>query len=226
MHVEHGAGREAFEQALGALLRVADGLDDEQLLAASRCRGWTVGDVLVHVHLGVQEMLLGVVSPTALPPDADAASYWRAEVPSTDPGADAVAAVRFVRLLAAAYRRPTGLVRHLRTTADGLGRAVSALRPGAVLFQGHVLTTGDFLATWAVELAVHHLDLGAELDLPAPPPAALRMARRTVESLAGGPLPAGWDDGEVALLGTGRRRPDEGQLRDGGPAAGRLPVLG
>jgi hypothetical protein len=63
MQVDHDTGRTGFLDGLQALRAVADGLDDDQLLAPSRCRGWTAGDVLVHVHLGLQEMLLGVVSP-------------------------------------------------------------------------------------------------------------------------------------------------------------------
>lgn len=226
LHVPHVLGRVAFLDGLHALLDVASGLNDDQLLAASHCRGWTVGDVLVHVHLGLQEMLLGIVSPTDAPPDTDAAGYWRAAMPTNDAAADAVAGVRFVRLLGAAYRRPTGLVGHLRPTADGLARAGSHLPPGSVAFQGHVLPTGDFLATWAVELAVHHLDLGRELDLAPPAPAALRQARATVEALAGGPLPSTWPDEAAVLVGTGRRKLTEGEALEAGPLAAGLPVLG
>jgi hypothetical protein len=116
-------------------------------------------------------------------------------------------------------------VAHLRPTADGLLRAVRATGPGAVRFQGHVLQTGDFLATWAVELAVHHLDIARELDLPGPHPEALRMARETVEALAG-ELPAGWTDETAVLVGTGRQ-PLDGALREqAGPVGERLPVFG
>jgi uncharacterized protein (TIGR03083 family) len=224
MRVEHDVGRAGFLDGLQALRAVVDGFDDEQLLAASRCRGWTTGDVLVHVHLGLQEMLLGVVSPADRPPDTDAASYWRAPPPATDAGTDPVGQVQFVRLLGAAYRRPTGLVAHLRPTADALAATVTALPAGVVAFQGHAMTTGDFLATWAVELAVHHLDLGAELTLAPPAPAALTLARDTVETLAGATLP--WDDETAVLLGSGRGRPDARQAGEAGTAAGRLPVLG
>ena len=205
MQVGHEDGRDAFLRALDALLSAVEGLEDEAFVAASRCRGWTVGDVLVHVHLGLQECLLGLLDPTDAPPDTDAASYWRADLPTNDAAADALAGVRFVRLLGAAYRRPSGVVGHLRPTAHGLVRAVRSAPGGALAFQGRVLRTGDFLATWAVEVAVHHLDLTRELELPAPAPGALALARQTVEALAGGPLPAAWDDRYAVLLGTGRR---------------------
>jgi uncharacterized protein (TIGR03083 family) len=226
MRIEHREAQTAFLDQLNTLVDACTGLTDDQLLAASRCRGWTAGDVLVHVHLGLQDMLLGLVTPTDTDPDTDAASYWRREVPTNDPDADRIAAVRFVRLLGAAYRRPTGLVNHLRPTAHGIARAVAALPPGALRFQGHVLSTGDFLTTWAVELAVHHLDLGRELELDPPAPAAVRLARTTVESLAEGQLPKEWSDELTVLLGTGRLRPNEHQARQAGVMAHRLPVLG
>jgi uncharacterized protein (TIGR03083 family) len=225
MHITHDAGAAAFTDQLDTLMTAVSALDDAQLGAPSRCRGWLNDDLLVHVHLGLQEMLLGLLDPTDDEPDRDAATYWTTPPPRTDPDTDALGGARFVRLLAAAYRRPTTAVAHLRPTADGLVRAVRAAAPGAVRFQGHVLGTGDFLATWAVELAVHHLDLARELDLPDPDPTALRMARQTVEALAG-ELPAGWPDELAVLVGTGRQPLDAPTRELLGPVAERLPALG
>lgn len=129
------------------------------------------------------------------------------------------------RLLAAAYRRPTGIVRHLRPTGEGLLAAVQAMQPGCVRFQGRVLTSGDFLATWACEIAIHHLDLTRELDLPEPSPAALRLARRTIEALAGARFSDAWADARAVIAGSGRTvltSADRAQLGD---VARRLPVL-
>lgn len=230
MHVEHAEAKTALLAGLRGLLDVADGLDDRQLLAPSRCYGWNVGDVLVHVHLGLQELLADTTAISEAAPDIDAASYWRDHMPSTDAGADRIDAVQFVRRVAASYRRPSGLVAHLHLTADGVTRAVEALAPGAVTHHGRVMTTGDFLATWATELAVHHVDLGRELTLAPPAPAALRVARATVEALAGGKLPEDWSDETAVLLGTGRLRVDEHlserQAGAEGPVVRRLPVLG
>lgn len=225
MNVALDEGRAAFLEALDALVDAARGLDDKELLAASRCRGWTVGDVLVHVHMGLQEMLLGVVSPTGAAPDVDAATYWQQDLPSNDAEADDVAGVRFVRLVGAAYRRPTGLVNHFTPTAAGVARAVSSMGEHNVAFQGHVLTPGDFLATWAVELAVHHLDLGAELALAAPAATAMRLARATIEALSG-ELPATWTDETAVLVGTGRLALTDAQAEQAGDSARRLPALG
>ncbi|MCW2633453.1 MAG: hypothetical protein JWR88_2415 [Pseudonocardia sp.] len=180
----------------------------------------------MHVHLGLQEMLLGLLDRSEETPDTDATTYWRQEVPSTDPAADTLAGVRFVRLLGAAYRRPSGVVPHMRPTARGVAAAVSALAPGAVQFQGHVLTTGDFLATWAVELAVHHLDLGRELRTGLPSPASMDLTVATIESLVGVGLPASWSREFRILAGSGRVSLTPEQAGEAGPAAVLLPALG
>ncbi|MBP2472641.1 hypothetical protein JOF53_001513 [Crossiella equi] len=223
MRVEHEEGQTAFREALAALVALCDKLDDTAMLADSRCRSWTVADVLAHVHLGLQDMLLGLVSPTADEPDTDAADYWRQRVPGDNASADRVDAVQFTRRLAAAYRRPTGLLGHLRPTAEAVARTADALPELAVRFQGHVLAAGDFLATWAVELTVHHLDLRQE---PPPAPSALALSRRTVEALAGASFLPALDDEMVVLAGAGRVPLTEFQRRTAGRFATRLPVLG
>lgn len=222
LSVTHADGRDGFLSALGAFVRAIGGLGDDRLPASSRCRGWTVADVGVHVHIGLQDMLLGTVSPTDDPPGVDAATYWRSFGPAAGGEADALGHTRFVRLLSSAYLRPSAPVAHLRVTAAALARAVAALPDGAVAFQDHVLATGDFLATWAVELAVHHLDLDLGPDGPPPDPDGLAMARRTVEALAGVPAPVGTPDVEVVLAGSGRV-PATDAL---GALAPHLPVLG
>jgi Mycothiol maleylpyruvate isomerase N-terminal domain len=223
MHVDHAIGRDAFVAELTSLLDLAAGLTDEELLATSHCRGWTVADVLTHVHLGLQEMLLGIVSPTDDPTTVDAASYWSAAPPSNDDEASPVEQVRFVRVLSAVYRHPTGGVRHLELTGRILGRAVARTVDEAHLdFQGHVIATGDFFATWAVELAVHHLDLTAELIMESPTTESLRLARQTVDELAGGPVPATLTDTDAVLIGTGRLAPPVGLDLTGL----RMPALG
>ena len=49
-----------------------------------------VADVLVHVHLGLQEMPLGMQHTTDAAATTDATDYWRSAPPSTDPSADDV----------------------------------------------------------------------------------------------------------------------------------------
>lgn len=139
---------------------------------ASRCHGWTALDVVVHVRVGLQEML----------------------------GFDSI---MWTRRTSSAYHRPHHALEHLRDAADAAALAATAMAPGPVVFHGQVLADGDFLATWAVELAVHHLDLG-DAGFGGPSPESLRLGRDTVEALAGVSLPAAWSDRGCMLAGSGR----------------------
>jgi Mycothiol maleylpyruvate isomerase N-terminal domain len=217
--------RDAFVAAHTVLDELAASLTDEQLLAASRCRGWSVCDVLCHLDFGNQEILVGFASPTDRPADTDLAAYWRA---CCAPGEPDLGHARFTRLVASAYARPSGVVRHLHLTTEAvlrLARAADADR--RLEFQGHVVTMEVFLALWAVEAAVHHLDVTVELpDAPPPAPASLRVTRETLDALLGEPVPMGWDDQTYALKGTGRLALTGEEAQALGPLAERFPLFG
>lgn len=219
LHLTHEEGRSALLAELASWQQLLGALDDVD--APSRCAGWTCGQLLVHVHLGLHEValaLLDVGDPG--PVTIDAAGYWRS-YPATD---DVEGRDRLLAGLAGAHPGAGALTGHLGETVAGLLRGVANVREGRVRFQDLTFGTGDFLGSWAVELAVHHLDL----DLIAAPPSAagLSLARRTVADLAGGTVPADWDDATVVLAGTGRV-PLTGELRARHPdLAARLPVLG
>jgi hypothetical protein len=217
--------RDAFVAEYALLDELAASLSDEQTLLASRCRGWAVCDVLCHLDLGMVEILVALASPTDRPADTDFAAYWR---DCCAPGEPDLGHARWVRLVASAYQRPGGLVRHMRlTTGAALRQARAAPADQRLEFQGHVIEMGDFLATWVVEAAIHHLDLTVELpDAPAPVPASLQVTRETLDALLGEPPPTGWDDTTYALKGTGRL-PLTGEERDAlGPLAERFPLFG
>jgi hypothetical protein len=217
--------RDAFVAAYTVLDELAASLTDEQLLAASRCRGWSVCDVLCHLDFGNQEILVGFASPTDRPADTDLAAYWRA---CCAPGEPDLGHARFTRLVASAYARPSGVVRHLHLTTGAvlrLARAADADR--RLEFQGHVVTMEVFLALWAVEAAVHHLDVTLELpDAPPPVPASLQVTRETLDALLGEPVPLGWDDQTYALKGTGRLALTGEEARALGPLSERFPLFG
>jgi hypothetical protein len=201
LHLTFEEGREALLDELAEWDRLLDAFDE--LDAPSRCSGWTCGQVLVHVHWGLQSMALDLLAPDGPGPvTVDAAGYWT-RYPGLD--ADDRTREREARLLAAvadAYSRPDALTGHVAATVRGLIRGVERVPDGRIAFQDMTFSTGDFLGSWAVELAVHHLDL----ELIADPPAAsaLRLARRTVEDLTAATVPADWDDATVVLAGTGR----------------------
>ena len=166
--VDLAEGRDAFLAELTAFQAAARSLDDPALLGASRAHGWSRLDCLVHVHLGLQEMLAGIPARTDVEPDVDAASYWSVFEEEADP--DPVPGILLTRRVSSAYARPTHALADLEQVAAGLMHAVPAMPDQPVAFQGHVISAGDLLATGAVELAVHHHDLDAPAGAAAPAP--------------------------------------------------------
>jgi hypothetical protein len=213
------ASIDAFEALL-------DAMDDHRLLGFSRCHGWLAVDVVTHVGLGLGELLSGLTALTAAPPTHDAATYWEAFAGNA--ANDHVAHVVSTRRFAGGTERPSGIVRWLRPGLAGVRRAAAQADPAArVEFQEFVLTVEDFATIWAVEHAVHHLDVTAG-DSLVPPPAAssLADARSTVEALLGRPVPVGWDDTDAALKGSGRVALDAADRDTLGADADRFPLLG
>ena len=184
-------------EQVNQFVAAADALDDMELLGSSRCHGWTALDVIVHVQLGLQEMAVGTTSRTSEAPDRDAASYWRGHPDDRDD--DPVPHILWLRRVASAYARPKNAVSHLKDVAETTARAVRAMPESTVEFQGVRMLSGDFLATWVVELAVHQLDLALDGT-----PAGIDWTRTTLEAVADADLPAGLDDKSAALVGLGR----------------------
>ena len=188
----HQAGE--FTAAIGSC-------DDLKLLGPSRCHGWSLLDVAVHVRLGLEEMVMGTVSTSTKEPDCDAASYWESHPDDRD--TDPVPHILWLRRVASAYTRPTGAVQHLTAVAVNAVAAVRSMSEGVVEFQGKCMYSGDFLATWAVELAVHRLDLALDRDSPS----GLSWARMTLEAVADADLPPELDNRTAVLVGLGRIPP-------------------
>ncbi|WBB73726.1 maleylpyruvate isomerase N-terminal domain-containing protein [Micromonospora sp. WMMD1128] len=219
---------EALAQAYAGITAAVTPLDDAGLQRPTRCRGWLVADLLVHVLGDAQRALVALASPVPGPADVDDVSYWRGFTPGDD---DAGAKhAWWVRRSATAFDRPSGVVRIWSDTAPAAVRAAAAADPeGYVTTQGHVLRVPDLLATLTTEAVVHHLDL--VLDLPdAPLPAAdpTRVAVTTMDGLLcdDAVRPAGWDDHEYLLKATGRVPLTDRDRFELGEAAGWFPLLG
>lgn len=193
--------RTALLEELDQFLAVAGGLQDHALVGPSRAHGWSRLDCLVHVRMGLQELLAGIPCRTDIAPEVDAASYWVAWEASA--ALDPVPGILLTRRIASAYDRPTQAVEDLRQVAAGLRPSATAMPDAPVWFQGHSISAGDLLATWAVELALHQHDLDAPGDETGPAPSALRIGRRTAEALHDG-LGSCDDDLTVMLRGFGR----------------------
>ncbi|MEV0805448.1 maleylpyruvate isomerase N-terminal domain-containing protein [Micromonospora sp. NPDC050200] len=216
----------ALAQAYDGVIRVVADLDDADLQRPTRCRGWLVADLLFHLLCDAQRALVALATPVAGPPDADDVSYWR----SFPPGGDGARHAWWARRSAAAFDRPSGVVRIWSDTAPAAVRAAGAADPdGCVSTQGHVLRVPDFLATLTTEAVIHHLDLVLDLpDAPLPGALACRVAVTTVDGLLSDDTvrPSGWDDAGYLLKAAGREPLTDRDRAELGKAARWFPLLG
>ena len=203
-----------------ALASVVTSLGDEQGWTPTGCVGWTVHDLVWHLHADSMRGLVAAHTPAGRPADCDSVAYWRAW--GSDLDADERNR-RMTRVEAGLHTFDALRERYLEASSAAV-RAVSALPDDEVLLtQGHAIRAGDLVSTLAVEATLHHLDLVAHLDGAAPPaPTGLTEVRLVVEELLARPLP-GWSDERVALVGTGRDDPTPAEVVDLGDA--RVPVF-
>ncbi|GGL53738.1 maleylpyruvate isomerase [Streptomyces anthocyanicus] len=210
-----------FSRSWSALLAAVAGLCDEDFARPSGCAGWLVRDLVCHLVVDAQDVLITLATPTADEPTRDAVTYWQVvEPPTGDDPLDAL----IVRL-AAAYEQPGLLKFHLDDVGSAAGRAAALADPASrVGTQGQVLTAGDYLSAYVLECSLHHLDLIAHLPEAAPPPAAgLRRSRELLERVVGTAFPTVFADRDALLIGTGRRAPTPAEEAALGELAARLP---
>ncbi|MEJ2856203.1 MULTISPECIES: maleylpyruvate isomerase N-terminal domain-containing protein [unclassified Saccharothrix] len=215
-----------FSRSWSALREAVAGLADEDFARPSGCRGWLVRDLVCHLVIDAQDVLITLVTPTDAEPTRDAVTYWR--VSHTPPTGDDPLDALVVRL-AAAYQDPALLKFHLDDVGSAAGRAADlADRTARVSTQDQVLTAGDYLDAYVLEWTLHHLDLVAHLPgVDGPPAAGLARTREMLEHIAGTAFPTTFSDTDALLIATGRRTPTDQERADLGSLADHLPfVLG
>jgi hypothetical protein len=199
-------------------------LPDEDFARPSGCAGWLVRDLVCHLVIDAQDVLITLVTPAETEPTRDAVTYW--EVTDTPPTGDDPLDALTVRL-AAAYEEPRLLKFHLDDLGSAAGRAAELADPGLrVSTRGEVLTARDYLSAYVLEWTLHHLDLIADLPGAAGPPVeGLARSRELLETIAGAAFPASFSDGDALLAGTGRRAPTVAERAELGELAARLPLV-
>jgi len=202
---------------------VAD-LPDEAFARPSGCTGWLVRDLVCHLIIDAQDVLITLVTPAKTEPTRNAVTYW--DVAATPPAGDDPLDALTVRL-AAAYEEPRLLKLHLDDVGSAAGRAAELADPGLrVGTRDEVLTAGDYLSAYVMEWTLHHLDLIAHLPDAAPPPAeGLARSREMLEEIAGAGFPASFSDEDALLVGTGRRDPTGAEKAELGELAAKLPLV-
>jgi hypothetical protein len=214
-----------FSRSWTALRTAVAELPDEDFERPSGCTGWLVRDLVCHLVIDAQDVLITLVTPVATAPTVDAVTYWKLVEPPT--GEDPLDAL--IPRLAAAYGEPRWLKFHLDDVGSAAGRAAALADPAVrVGTRDEVLAVGDYLSAYVVEWTLHHLDLIAHLPSAAEPPAeTLAATRASLEKIAGAAFPAALSDEDALLIGTGRRAPTGEEQAVLGDLADRLPfVLG
>ncbi len=213
-----------FSLSWTALRAAVASLSDDDFARPSGCAGWLVRDLVCHLVIDAQDVLITLATPSDDAPTRDAVSYW--QVSHTPPTGDDPLDALIVRL-AAAYEDPALLKFHLDDVGSAAGRAARLADPALLVStQEQTLTAGDFLSAYVLEWTLHHLDLVAQVDGEGPPAEGLARTRSMVEQIAG-EFPASWSDTDVLVVGTGRRSPSEAEAAELGDLAGKLPfVLG
>lgn len=181
-------------------------------------------DLVCHLIIDAQDVLITLVTPAPSRPTHDAVTYWapRSTPPTGDDPLDAL----IVRL-AAAYQEPRLLKFHLDDVGAAAGRAAELADPRLrVGTQVMVLTAGDYLGAYVLEWTLHHLDLVAYLTgVPGPPSEGAARSREMLEEMTGAALPASWSDRDALLVGTGRRSASVEETAEVGELATKLPLI-
>jgi hypothetical protein len=198
-------------------------LQDEDFARPSGCTGWLVRDLVCHLIIDAQDVLITLVTPAEEEPTRDAVTYWDiVAAPTGDEPLDAL----IVRL-ATAYEEPRLLKFHFDDVGSAAGRAAELADPTVrVGTRGEVLTAGDYLSAYVLEWTLHHLDLIAHLpDAVEPPAESLARSRELLEKIAGAAFPASFSDKDALLIGTGRRAPADAEKTALGELAAKLPLV-
>ena len=213
-----------FSCSWAALRTSVAELTDEDFAQPSGCTGWLVRDLVCHLVIDAQDVLITLVTPTEAEPTRNAVTYWN--IAETLPAGDDPLGALTVRL-AAAYEEPRLLKFHLDDVGSAAGRAAALTDPALrVSTRDGVITAGDYLSAYVLEWTLHHLDLIAHLSDAAQPPAeSLSRSRDMLEKIAGAAFPASWSDRDALLVGTGRRAPTAAEKTELGELALKLPLV-
>ncbi len=215
---------ELFSRTWSALRSAVAELPDDDFARPSGCSGWLVRDLVCHLIIDAQDVLITLVTPADVEPTRDAVTYW--EVADAPPTGDDPLDALIVRL-AAAYEEPRLLRFHFDDVGSAAGRAAELADPVLrVGTRGEVLTAADYLTAYVLEWTLHHLDLVAHVTGAKGPPAeGLARSRQLLETIAGAAFPASLSDADALLIGTGRRAPTDAEKATLGALAARLPLV-
>ncbi|MEV6444571.1 maleylpyruvate isomerase N-terminal domain-containing protein [Amycolatopsis sp. NPDC051716] len=189
-----------FSRTWAALRLAVASVPDAEFAKPSGCLGWLVRDLVCHLVIDAQDVLITLATPASSALTHDAITYWA--VSSGPPTGDDPLSALIVRL-AAAYEDPALLKFHLDDVGSAAGRAADLADP-----------------------ATRVSTLVANVPSAAGPPAeGLARTRVMLEKIAGAEFPRSFSDEDVLLVGTGRREPSDAEGEALGDLAARLPLV-
>jgi hypothetical protein len=103
-----------FSRSWTALRTAVAEIPDEDFERPSGCAGWLVRDLVCHLVIDAQDVLITLVTPAGTEPTVDAVTYWDLVDPPT--GEDPLDAL--IPRLAAAYGEPRWLKYHCPHTCS------------------------------------------------------------------------------------------------------------
>src|SRR5690242_13541289 len=122
----------ALRIAYSDLSTIAQSLSEDDSWRPTRCAGWSVRDLLLHLPGDTQRGLVALATPAAGPPDRDAVTYWAAGPAGPRPD------LRTQRIVASTWTLG-GLARAFTDTATAVaGLAARTPADALVATHGHV----------------------------------------------------------------------------------------
>ena len=216
--------RSLLSQEIAELRKLVADLDETDLTQMTACAGWRVADLVVHMRLGAESILQGLIAATDEPIDRDAVSYW-ADWPPTAPAT--FSQVRWIWAQTSSYTNASGLKKHFENTAAAAQMAITGAMNGRIQIQSHVMLVDEFISMWITELAIHHLDLIPYLESrPGPSRMVLQLVVDTLKTLTGSTDLEGWDELTFIQKVAGREALTDSERNRLGEREGRFPAFG
>jgi len=181
------------------------GLALREFEAPTRCRPWSVGDLLAHVRTVTGRLVQVIADPAPERADSDAIGYYRPAI--FTPGTDTTR-IRAATAEHAAEGGPA-LARAFDQIWRTVATLVAAQDPTRLIRTRHgdAMYLEQFLVTRVVEVGVHGLDLAEALNRP---PWLTGPAARVIAGLLSAGWPAdlavslGWDRDALITKAAGR----------------------
>jgi hypothetical protein len=220
------AAVDLFARSWTALRTAVAELPDEAFAQPSGCAGRLVRDLVRHLVVDAQDVLITLVTPAEAEPTRDALTYW--EVADAPPTGDDPLDALTVRL-AAAYGEPRLLKFHLDDVGSAAGRAAALADPAsgsAPAARSAPRATTCPRTSWSGRCTTSTWSRTSRTR-PGRPRRGSPGRGGCWRGVAGAAFPASFSDRDALLVGTGRRAPTAEQTAEVGEVGGRLPfVLG